>query len=568
MTRLVTSARAAWAVVACVAAAGFLAAPCGGQGSWQPAAGPASQPASSPASGPAGIVYTDVRVDIDNLPERWYVRRPSAKVTPLPRPVKQAFTIPIREEIRDSTYDALVRKMGEAKARGADMIVFDMDTPGGSSQAMNEIAKLIMGEEDVHTVAYVNPQAFSAGAVIALACDEIVMTSNGVIGDAMPILLGPGGVQAMDEELRGKIESAATAIIRTLAERNGYNKALCEAMITLKMEVWLVRKRDTGELAIVSAGEVRHLVAGAPADEEARVASRPASGPVYDYLLTIDTDKELVTMTASEAYKMGFTDHILDSIDELRAHYGIDSPLQVLEDTWSEKLASFLASPAVTGILMFVGIIAVYAELHTPGFGLAGITAIICFALLLGSRYLTGLAQWWEVALFFLGLVMIAIEVFLIPGFGVVGITGIICCVAALLAMVVPNAPDKLPLPDTDLDWSIFSSGAMALGIAFVCALAGMAGLARVLPKVPVAGRLILAPPRTTEAPPAAESAPIQRVNVGDVGIVTAACRPVGVVRFGEMLVAAVSEGELIPIGEKVRVLANEGNRIVVTAVS
>jgi len=515
------------------------------------------------------IKYTDVRVDITKLPERWYVRKPAQPPPTLPAAIERAFIIPIREEIRTSTYDAIVRKSAEARARGAQIIIFDMDTPGGASDAMDNIVELITRDlQDVYTVAYVNPQAFSAGAVISLACNEIVMVRDGVIGDAMPILISPGGVEAMPEMIRGKIESAARAIIRTLAERNGYNPALCEAMITMKMEVWLVRNRDTEELAIVDADKVRHLVAGAPGEEDAKMASRPATGPVYDYLLTIDTSGELVTMTASEAYRMGFTDRILNSMSELRKHYGMTTEPTVMIDTWSERLVAFLTSPVVTGLLMLVGILAIYAELHTPGFGLAGTVAIICFALLLGSRYLTGLAQWWEVALFVVGLILIGLEVFVIPGFGIAGILGILFCVAALLAMVVPNAPDKLPLPKTDLDWSIFASGAMALGFAFVGAIAGMIFLARFLPKVPVAGRLVLAPPAPSVAPPAAETAAIWALRPGEVGVVTATCRPAGVARFGETLVDVVSEGEFLSPGTTVTVLRNEGNRIVVTAVS
>jgi membrane-bound serine protease (ClpP class) len=218
----------------------------------------------------------------------------------------------------------------------------------------------------------------------------------------------------------------------------------------------------------------------------------------------------------------------------------------------------------VTGILLFVGILGIYVELNTPGLGLPGAVAVIAFAILFGSRYLTNLAQWWEIGLFLAGLVLIAIEVFVTPGFGVLGISGLICCIVGLLAIIIPNAPDKLPVPQTELEWGIFRTGLTALGLAFLGAVVAAIILGRYLPKMPLASKLILAPASPSTGP-ATESAPIRLIQVGQMGTVQSICRPVGQVRFGDKLVDAVADGSFIPAGTKVKVIRNEGNRVVVT---
>ena len=173
---------------------------------------------------------------------------------------------------------------------------------------------------------------------------------------------------------------------------------------------------------------------------------------------------ELVSVTASEAVRLGFAEHIFESVEQLHQHYNIVVAPTVLKDNWSETLVGFLTTPAVTSILLMAGIFFLYMEMNTPGFGVPGGLAIACFAILFGSRFLIGLAQWWEIGLFAVGLLLLAVEVFVIPGFGVAGISGIICCVAGLLAMVIPNAPAELPWPRSDMDWSWFGNGVFALG--------------------------------------------------------------------------------------------------------
>jgi len=509
----------------------------------------ASGPTSWPAA-PSGARFVE---------DGWFAPVRRSRAPELASPVQRAYVIPIHGPISDTTYDVVKRKIIRCRASGAQLIIFDMDTPGGSGTAMIDLVDLIQTDlKDIYTLAYVNPEAVSAGAIISLACDEIVMSPTAVLGDAMPIMLGPGGqIAPIPEKERGKIESYMTSKVRTLAERNGYNTAMCEAMVTITIEIWLVRNDQTGELRAVDAREWKTKVSGGPGEAEADETQ-------WRYVRTVVGPKKLVTMTAKEAVFYGFATRIVEGMDQLKRLYEIVSEPVVLRDNWSEKLVAFLTSPVVTSVLLMGALFFAYVEMHSPGFGVAGAIAVACFALLIGGRYLVGLANWWEIAVLVIGVALILLEVFVIPGFGVPGIIGIICIVVAFLAMILPNAPTELPIPKTDLDWQMLRRGIFALGVGFVAALVLAAVASRYLPKFPIASKLVLAPAEPMTAPPASPEHPIHRIQVGDVGIVQGPCRPVGKVRFGDDLIDAVSEGEMIPAGTTVRVLRREGNRLVV----
>ncbi len=524
------------------------------------AAGMAEKPA--PTTAPA-----TVRVETDRIyvGDDWFAR-PKVKRPALPAEITKAFVIPIHGPITNTTFEAVQRKVIKCKSSGAQIVIFDMDTPGGQMGATSGIVRQIIDDlRDVYTVAYVHPQAFSAGAIISLACNEIVMSPTAVIGDAMPIMIIGGKLEEIPEKERGKFESATRAEIRMLAERNGHNQALCEAMITITMKVWLIRNTQTGELQLVNPEKEYRKIHGAP-----MATTRPAKGATklaggyWEYAKTIDTPGELVTMHTGEAQRLGFIVNTFNDMDALEKHYNITVEPVVLSDNWSEDLVALLTSPIVMSILMFVGILAIYAELHTPGFGAAGAVAIVCFAIVFGSHYIVGLAQWWEIALFFVGVALLAVELLLIPGFGVAGVSGILCCVVALLAMLVGNAPTELPWPDTEGAWDMFQTGAIWMMVAFVAATVTAMFFARYLPKVPIAGRLVLAAPEAPHTPPTTADAPILNITAGQVGKVTQTCRPVGKVRIDGRLVDAVADGAFIEAGVEIVVLRNEGNRVVI----
>jgi membrane-bound serine protease (ClpP class) len=527
----------------------------------------------------------------------WFAARSVSGRPALPREVTKAFIIPIREEISPTLYKVLVRKAVRARNEGAQLVVFDMDTPGGRLDAMTSITQLILDGElrDIYTVVYVNPNAFSAGAMISLACNEITVAPSGVIGDAMPIMVGPNGIVEIPEAERIKVESGARALVRATAARNDYSAAIADAMVTIVKRLWLIRNAETGELRVIDPedhewqGQVRgtpkanlpavaqpkaSIVAGpvtatqpAPADSAAVTAD--AADAKWEFVKELDGPEELATFTADEAVEAGLADHTFQSMDELLKHYGVTAPAIRLEDSWSESLVLFLTSPPVVGLLIFLALVAGYVEFHTPGFGLPGIAAIVCLSIALGAQYLIGAAQWWELLIIAAGVVLLVIEVLVLPGFGVAGILGLICLVLGTVFAILRQAPDGVPWPsESPLDTEQFLNTGAAAGVAFVLALLAMPLLSRVLPRIPVAGRLIIAESRAAAEPPVPESSPMLRIDVGEEGTVQSVLRPVGKVRFGNDLLDAMSEGDVIEPGTRVRVVRCEGNRLIVEKMS
>ena len=505
------------------------------------------RPLEAPASDPS----------VRTVENGWFqLRQPH---TP-PKDPKNVFVVPIREEIKDKTFRALQRKILRCRDKGADLMVFDMDTWGGGVGAALDITRLIKTRlEGVHTVCLIRTRGVSAGAMIALACDEIVMTPVGKLGDCAPIVMG-GKLEGVERE---KTEAVLRTEFEESAKRNGYPVALALSMVSHDLEVWLIRNRLTEELRFVLKEKWKDRVAVPGAEDARRIADD------WERLEVVVPAGRLLTVDPEQAREYGFASAIVRAPDdrpyaELLKRYGAAAEPTVLVDTWSEDLVDFLQSPALLGLLLFVGVLCAYVEMHTPGFGVAGGVAIACFALLFGSGYLVGMAQWWEIALFFLGLALIAVEVFVTPGFGVLGISGALCCLIGLAATLVGNAPDELPIPHTDLDFRLLRNGILALGIGFVAAMVAGAMLSKYLPKIPLANKIILAPPIPAGGPPVTRDSAIRRVTVGDIGTVESICRPVGKARFGDDLLDVVCEGEPIESGTKVRVARRDGNRLIV----
>jgi len=482
---------------------------------------------------------------------------PAVARPPLPAEVTKAFVIPIRTDISPTMAEAIERKIERIVAQGGELVIFDFDTPGGRVDAALTIAKLIRNElRDVRTVAFINSDAISAGAWIALNCHEIVMDPRAKIGDCAPISMAG----ELPEVHREKAESYIRGEFRLAAEANGYWPVIVESMVSRDMEVWLVRNTDTREKRYVERGEWISEVQNPPG-----VTTGPVNSEAkWRVEKVIIAKGKLLTATTSEAQKLGLVAAVVDDMDELKARYNITGEVKVLSDTWSEKVVHFLTSPAVTGLLVMMAMFFGYIELNTPGFGLGGTLALVCLAVLFGSRFLTGLAQWWEIALFVVGIVLVLIEIFITPGFGVLGLSGALCCIVSLLAILIANPPGKLPIPTPGVGMEQFLDGLFAIAVGFLggCVLCVIVG--RYLPKIPIAGRLVLADVPVADSLPADAASPIRRITEGRRGVTESFCRPAGKARFGEDLIDVVAEGRFLAAGTPVVVQRNEGNRLVV----
>ncbi len=501
-----------------------------------------------------------------------------AEVTSSSRPAPhytKAAVIPIDSEITDVTLTSLRRRLAQSAKDGADLVVLEMDTPGGMVTSALKICDTIKDERR-HTVAWVHTKAYSAGAIISIACREIVMSPRSTTGLAMPIMMGTEGVTAVPEALKPKAYGPMMEEVRDSARRNGYSVLMCEAMVLPEREIFWVQNGQTGEKRFVTRSERDRLfgisstqpgAASQPIDATSRsdwqyITSTPLIPEVKQPVISYG---ELLTMSQDEAISYGFArPTMVSTVAQLQELYGLSAPPLRLESNWSEDLVAWLTSPIVRGILLMVALLAGYIELNHPGVILPGVVAAVFLALFLGAPYLTGLANVWDILLVVVGLLLIALEIFVIPGFGAAGIAGVVLLLVGLVASFVPTEWPGGPFhwPTSQYAWTSLRNGMLSVSLSLAAALAGMVILSRHFRRMPYLNRLASANPQPQEVSledwfgglPAA----------GEVGVSIGALRPAGKARFGGKVVDVVAESDFIEAGQAVQVIERVGNRVVV----
>ncbi|MBU1518803.1 MAG: hypothetical protein KKE31_05440 [Planctomycetes bacterium] len=460
--------------------------------------------------------------------------------------------------IDDGLYSSIKRRANTALDMGADHIILEIGTYGGLVKSADDISKYLILElsQKARTVAYINTEAISAGAMISVSCQDIIMRKNTTIGDCAPIQMG----DKLEGVEREKAESFIRATFQRAAQANNYPEALLEAMVSRHKKVWRVKntKTDTYEFY-----------------EDEKLPNDTKLYDLKDKELIV-SDNEILTLTASRAAEYGIARTVATDMNEaiafLEARDNVkftSKPIR-LEPNWSEQLVRMLNHPSVSGILLMIAMLAVYIELKTPGIGLPGLVAVIFFAILFGSRFLTGLATWWEVAVFAAGIILLAIEIFVIPGFGVAGVLGISLILISLFAILVPNRPDELPWPRydfNDVQWQILSNGAWAFSLGFLGFAVLAYILAKFLPKTGPLTGLVLAPADKGPKMQIDMTAPPQKsgeLKTGDTGIAITKLRPAGQAKFDIAVVDVVAEGDFIEKGQKIKIIQIQGNKVVV----
>jgi len=431
--------------------------------------------------------------------------------------------VTVRDAFRDDMINHnslfLVRRaLHEAAAQRAAALVLELDTNGGRVDATEDIMRLLQ-HAPMKTITFVNQKAYSAGAFIAAATDKIYMAPGSVIGAATPVVSSPEGAQELPKAYQEKISSAVRALVRTAAQQNGHDPLVFEAMIDADIEV----------------------------TKDGKVISEKGK------LLTL-TDQEAAAQYG-EPPKPLVSAGTVNSIDELLAREGLAGARTfTVEQTGFEMLGRWLT--AVGPLLITIGFIAIYIEMKTPGIGLPAAVAALCFGLYFFGNFAAGLAGWEDVVLFGLGVVLLIVEIFVLPGFGVVGIAGIALILISLVMGMVQRLPGGPILPS----WPDVEIPIIKVILSFGGSVIVMALLARFLPETRFFKRLELS--ATSPTPPAPTGQPV--LPVGAEGVAETQLRPAGKGRFGDRLVDVVTEGDLVPRGEAIRVLEVNGARVVV----
>ncbi len=415
---------------------------------------------------------------------------------------QQLIRVPLAGVVEMGLAPFIERTLDEAAAAGARAVVLDIETPGGRVDAAERIINAISRSE-VPVYAYVNMHAYSAGAMIALATDRVLMQEGAVMGAATPV--DGSGTKAPE-----KIVSAMRAQMRALAEARGLDPTIAEAMV----------------------------------DEEIAIDG------------VIDEGK-LLTLTAGEAVALGYAETV-DGWEDVLAAIGAEGVAVVqAEVNWAERIVRFFTNPVIVPFLLSLGFLGLIVEIKTAGFGLAGIAGLLSLALFFGAHLLIGLAGAEDLILVAAGLALIAVEVLVIPGFGIFGIAG----TAALLGGLVMAQVGSLPSQE---DFARVAGVLSATALLVV--LTSWAFLRSIIRNRRLSRSGIVLP-ESTDREDGYTSADLRPELVGAVGVAITALRPSGVGLFADERLDIVSESEWIEEGTRVRVVSAEGYRHIVRAV-
>ena len=438
---------------------------------------------------------------------------------PAAESVTQVVVIPVREQIGKPVLYIVRRGLKEAIERKAGMVVLDMKTPGGRADVMLDIMEA-MDRFPGETTTYVNDEAGSAGALIAAVTDEIYFSPNGVMG-AAELISGTGA--DVPDALKRKMTSYINAKVRALSGSDPRRADVLKAMTSpdFVFKIGDTVLKPAGELLTVTADEATAL----------------HGDPPQPLLAAGIADNIEALLTA----KFG------------KGNYAVAS----LEVTWSEQLAVWLG--AITPLMLGLGLLALFIEFKTPGFGVFGITGIVLLAIVFLSNFVAGLSGHEPMLVFGLGLLLLALEVFFFPGTVAVALTGVVLMLGSLLwsmADIWPNEP-------VTISGDLFLQPLINLGTGLAVAVIGALALMRFLPKGMFWDKMILAASIGQAAAPEASEVSL----IGREGIAATDMYPSGQIEIdGRRYEARVTLG-VVDAGQKVVVRAKREFELLVEPV-
>ena len=518
------------------------------------------------------------------------------------------------------TLESFKLRCERAVADGCTLLVIELDTPGGDLYDSLKISAYIksLAARGVPTIAWVNAHAYSGGALVAAACNWIVMAPASVIGDAAPINL----THNLAPTERAKLLSPLLEEFRDSATLHHYDFAIFEAMCQLRVTFYLVENPATGERHAVNEADYAWMVppgtpapgngAAAPGISLAAGEAQLVGGYIPSRQIGTDADagkwrlvsvgrvlpkidvpfhngQLLLTLVQDRAAEVGLSRGLVANEEEVK-RFVQAGELVRYDQLWLEGPAYWLSQPWLKGLLLVLVMVGFYIEFQAPGVSVPGIVATIALILLLGAPFVIGLAAWWHVLLVLVGLVLLIVELFITPGFGVAGVLGLMMMFVGLVLVGVPSA-GGMGLPGgrelEQLEWS-----ALFVLLAVLVGGVVMYVLTRYFGSLPVFNKMILQHAQSAAGPEIAavpapgifsgvgaenagdetdeeesfRGASISGVHVGDTGVVVAGLKPTGRAMLGERILDVSSRGEWIEPKRRIRVVEVRGSLILVEA--
>jgi membrane-bound serine protease (ClpP class) len=457
----------------------------------------------------------------------------SAAAQTSPANAGAVYVVPITGTIDLGLAPYLSRVLAEAEANEAAAVLLQIDTPGGRLDAVLQMRDALL-DSGIPTIAFVDRTAFSAGALIAIACEEIYMAPGAVMGAATP-------VDGAGETATEKVVSAVRTTFKATAEARGRDPQVAEAMVD----------PDVAIDGLVTRGH-------------------------------------LLTLTTAEATTWGYSDGVAADRAEVLAAVGLaDAQVIETEPSLAERLVRFITDPAIASLLIIVGVLVLIADLFVEGFGIGGMAGLGLLALFFWGHFLAGLTGWEDIALVILGLILIAIEIIVVPGFGIPGVLGMAAVLGGLfLAMLGRDiqTPDGIEQAGVTI---LASFIAIVLGLVAIFALLSRGrGFNRLVLQSAVGGSEVSSRPSNTpwltwfgatahlprEEQPNGLLAPnLQKQHLMNPrqsrDVALSDLRPSGVASIDGQRVDVVTAGEHIAAGEAIEVVLDEGYRRVVRRV-
>ena len=507
----------------------------------------------------------------------------------------------------------LKKILKEAEKNKVKAVIFEIDTPGGRVDVALKYVS-ILAKSNVKTVAFVNAQAISAGMILALAADKIAINPTGTIGDAMPLQTGPGGVkpivikreinkEKVAEESKDKVikdskdksskepkgkETKKTQEKVAKDKEKPKNKEVDEKKEqVVKKEKETDNQEDLGQQLkklIKNFNEFKNKGSSGKeelSEEEKKLVNQKFLTVFYKILQVLaeknnrpvrvvramadpyqklskktdgieHTEISPLTLSAKEAKKLHIVDYICKNKEEVKVALGLSSSNMVVKDkTPVFYFIYFLANPFISSFLIILGILGLYVEAKTPGIGFPGTLGIVCLGLFFIGHVGIGDSSWLPSIIFLVGIILIALEIFVIPGFGLTGISGIIAIISSLLLA---------------FGWDNLETGINSVGISIIIAICLMILLSIYLPKTKIFRKITLETVHKSKDGFASHKK-CDKSLFGKTGIAHSILRPSGVVLIDGKRFDVVTEGDFIEKGDKVKVVDVSEMKIVVERV-
>ena len=440
--------------------------------------------------------------------------------TATPQKRKLVYVFPIRDEIMPGMARLTDKCFREATEMGADLVVIDMNTYGGLVDAADSIRTRILNY-DKPVYVFINNQAASAGALIAIAADSIYMRDGASMGAATV-------VDQSGDVVPDKYQSFMRGMMRSTAEAHGK-----VAETTGRDTVWRWHRDPKIAEAMVDPSVVIDGLIG---------------------------EGKVLTFSTEEAIEWYYCEGKASNVEQVLAQAGIDDyEIHRYEPTFMDWLIKFLTNPVFQGVLIMLIVGGIYFELQTPGIGFPLIVAILAAVLYFSPLYIEGLAAHWELILFIAGIILILLEIFVTPGFGVLGIAGILAVILGLtFAMIDTGLLKHIPTGELSIGYFLRPVGLVLLSVTAALILSIWLGKRLLTRQSAVRNRLVLTSSMNAEEGFVSHTP--ERDLVGRTGVTSTALRPAGkVVIDNRIYEAAGANGQFVEKGVEIVVVNDEG---------